>query len=126
MRRLTFRRAFLDHSYPIKAIPPQPVTLARAHTLALAGSDRSTRMFSTTFGKVMRLMGGNQADVVVTANADGTFTTRCLGAGPLEWVPLAALVLAGAGADRASLARHGLPGVRASRRRDASAGGFAG
>jgi CubicO group peptidase (beta-lactamase class C family) len=88
-----FRRAFLDHYFPAEPVRPQAIHLTDDQVQALAGSYRSTRMFSTTFGKIMRLLGGNYADIVVRANGDGTFTTQGLGSGPLEWAPVAPDVL---------------------------------
>jgi CubicO group peptidase (beta-lactamase class C family) len=88
-----FRRAFLDHYFPAQPVRPQAIPLTTDQVQALAGSYRSTRMFATTFGKIMRLLGGNYADIVVRANRDGTFTTDGLGAGSLQWVPAAPDVL---------------------------------
>jgi CubicO group peptidase (beta-lactamase class C family) len=88
-----FRRAFIDHYYPVQPTRPQPIQLTNDQAQALTGSYRSTRMFSTTFGKIMRLLGGNYADIVVRTNADGTFTTQGLGSGSLQWVPVAPDVL---------------------------------
>jgi proline iminopeptidase len=87
------RRAFFDHFFPVTAQLPARVQLSDAERARLEGSYRSTRMFHTTFGKVVRLFGGNFADVTVRANADGTFTTQGIGASPLTWVAVAPLVL---------------------------------
>jgi CubicO group peptidase (beta-lactamase class C family) len=88
-----FRRAFLDHYFPAQADPPQAITLTAEETNQLVGSYRSTRMFETTFAKVVRLFGGGYGDVQVRANADGTFTTQGIGATMLQWVPVAPAVL---------------------------------
>ncbi|MBW7883920.1 MAG: alpha/beta fold hydrolase [Caldilineaceae bacterium] len=87
------RRAFLNHFYPATAAPPTPGPLTDEQRAQISGSYRSTRMFHTTFGKIVRLLGGNFADVVVQANADGTFTTHGIGATPRQWVAVEPLVL---------------------------------
>jgi hypothetical protein len=88
-----FRRAFLDHYFPTQAIPPRAADLTQQQVTALTGSYGSTRMFSTSFGKILRLLGGNYADVMVSANPDGTFTTHGIGSTALQWVAVEPQVL---------------------------------
>ena len=87
------RSAFLDRYFPVPAAQPEPVQLTNRQLEALSGSYRSTRMFQSTFGKVIRLLGGNYADIVVKANADGTFTVRGVDSAPTQWVAVAPGVL---------------------------------
>jgi CubicO group peptidase (beta-lactamase class C family)/pimeloyl-ACP methyl ester carboxylesterase len=89
----TFRRAFLDHYFPVQAAPPQAISLTAEETNQLVGAYRSTRMFETAFAKVLRLLGGGYGDVQVRANADGTFTTQGIGSATLHWVPVAPKML---------------------------------
>ncbi len=88
-----FRRAFMNHYFPAEAVPPQAIPLSADQTQELTGSYRSTRIFQTTFGKVVRLLGGNYADVEVRAGLDGVFTTEGIGSTPLEWVAVEPNVL---------------------------------
>lgn len=88
-----FRRAFLDHFFPVVATPPQPIELTVQQIKQLTGSYRSTRMFHTSFAKVIALLGGNYADIQVHHSGDGAFTTQGLGGAPLQWVSIAPQVL---------------------------------
>jgi CubicO group peptidase (beta-lactamase class C family)/pimeloyl-ACP methyl ester carboxylesterase len=83
-----FRQLFLNHYYPALAAPPQVVRLTTEQSKQLIGSYRSTRMFYTSFAKVVTLLGGNYADVTVSADTDGSFTTQGIGPTPLQWVPV--------------------------------------
>jgi hypothetical protein len=82
-----FRRAFLDHYFPTAAMSSQPIQLTAEQTNELVGTYRSTRMFHTSFAKILTLLGGNYADIQVSANTDGTFTTQGIGSTPLQWAP---------------------------------------
>ena len=87
------RQAFLDHYYPAAAASPQPVNLTAEQSKALVGSYRSTRMFHTTYGKIVALVSDSFADIQVSANQDGTFTTQGVDAAPLHWTPIEPQVL---------------------------------
>ncbi|HEX6386059.1 MAG TPA: serine hydrolase domain-containing protein [Anaerolineae bacterium] len=87
------RSAFLDRHYPAPPAPVTPIQLSPAQINQLKGSYRSTRMFHTTFAKIVRLLGGNYADVAVNTNEDGTFTVEGIGQSPLQWVAVEPLVL---------------------------------
>jgi CubicO group peptidase (beta-lactamase class C family) len=88
-----FRQAFLNHYYPIEAVPPQSINLNSAQNAELTGNYRSTRMFYTSFAKIVRLLGGNYADITVKASDDGRFTTQGVGSTSLQWVPVEPQVL---------------------------------
>jgi hypothetical protein len=82
-----FRRAFLDHYFPTAAMSSEPIQLTAEQIDKLVGTYRSTRMFHTSFAKILTLLGGNYADIQVSANTDGTFTTQGIGSTPLQWAP---------------------------------------
>jgi CubicO group peptidase (beta-lactamase class C family) len=82
-----FRRAFLDHYFPAEAMSFRPIQLTAEQTNELVGTYRSTRMFHTSFAKILTLLGGNYADIQVSANTDGAFTTQGIGSTPLQWAP---------------------------------------
>jgi hypothetical protein len=82
-----FRRAFLDHYFPVTATPAQSIRLTAEQTNELMGTYRSARMFHTSFAKIVTLLGGNYADIQVSANTDGSFTTQGIGSTPLQWAP---------------------------------------
>ena len=88
-----FRQRFLNHYFPAIAEPPQAVRLTAEQGKQLIGSYRSTRMFHTSFAKVVTLLGGNYADVTVSAATGGSFTTQGIGSAPLQWVPVGPDVL---------------------------------
>ena len=81
-----FRRAFLNHYFQVAAAPPTLAPLTQEQVAALAGSYRSTTSFARSFAKVLTLLGGLYGDVMVRANADGSFTTEGVGPTPLQWV----------------------------------------
>jgi hypothetical protein len=88
-----FRRAFLDHYFPTAALSSRPIQLTAEQANELVGTYRSTRMFHTSFAKILTLLGGNYADIQVSTHSDGAFTTQGIGSTPLRWAPVEPQVL---------------------------------